>query len=308
MKKSKTKILLLIVLTILLGVAGCNQGNSPSDTPTTGSITISVDETYKPLLESEVNTFESIYRYAKVNVRYKSEADVFNDLVNDTIRIIVAPRTFNKEELEQFKRWEIVPRVTKIAYDGVALIGSKDLNDTVFTLDMIKSLLSGDKIESSLKKTKVVFDNTSSSTLRFLSEKTGVKKFSSNCFALNSNPAVLDYVSKEKNCIGIIGVNWISDPHDTTNLNFLKTVKVLAIVSEKNGESYKPYQAYIAEKVYPLIREVYVLSKEAYNGLGTGFSAFLASERGQRIVLKFGLVPATMPIRLVELKNENLID
>lgn len=297
-----------MVLTLLLGTAGCNRGDSPSDTPTTGALTISVDETYKPLIESEVNTFGSIYKYAKVNVQYKPEADVFNDLMNDTIRVIIVSRTFNEEELEQFKRWEIVPRVTKIAYDAVALIGSKDLKDTIFTIGMIKSLLSGDNLENSLKKVKVVFDNKNSSTLRFLSEKTRVNKFSSNCFALNSNPAVLDYVSKGKNCIGIIGVNWISDPHDTTNLNFLKTVKVLQIVSAKDNESYKPYQAYIAEKIYPLYREVYVLSKEAYNGLGTGFSAFLASERGQRIVLKFGLVPATMPIRLVEINNKNLTD
>jgi len=56
-----------------------------------------------------------------------------------------------------------------------------------------------------------------------------------------------------------------------------------------------------------LWREVYILSKEAYTGLGTGFTAFVASERGQRIVLKFGLVPATMPVRLVELiENEDL--
>lgn len=49
-----------------------------------------------------------------------------------------------------------------------------------------------------------------------------------------------------------------------------------------------------------------MVSKEAYTGLGAGFTAFVASERGQRIVLKFGLVPATMPVRLVEIINEEL--
>jgi phosphate transport system substrate-binding protein len=308
MKISKIKISSLIILSALMVLAGCNQGKSPTDTPTTGYVTISVDETYKPLIESEVNTFESIYKYAKVNVQYKPEADVFNDLMNDTIRVVIVSRTLNQDELEQFKKWEIVPRINKIAYDGIALIGSKDLRDTVFSIDKIKSLLSGKDLDKSLVNTKVVFDNTKSSTLRYLSEKTGVAKFSSNCFALNSNLAVLDYVAKEKNCIGIIGSNWISDPSDTTNLSFLKTIKVLEIAQGEAGESYKPYQAYIAEKIYPLYREVYVLSKEAYNGLGTGFTGFLASDRGQRIVLRFGLVPATMPVRLVELRNEKLTE
>ncbi len=80
-----------------------------------------------------------------------------------------------------------------------------------------------------MKKIKVVFDNNKSSTIRFIHEKTGVKEFSSNCYALNSSNAVLDYVSKEKNCIGIIGVDWISDQDDTTSQNFIKTVKVLDI-------------------------------------------------------------------------------
>lgn len=306
MKFNKISLTILCLTTFVLAYSGCKKGNNPTDTSTTGNITISVDQTYKPLIDSEISTFESIYKYAKINVNYKSEVEAFNDLMNDTIRLIIVSRQLNPEEIEQFKKWEIVPKVTKIAYDAVALIGSKDLKDTVFTISEIKSLLSGENISPSLKKTKVVFDNSNSSTLRFLSEKTGVKKFSSNCFALNTNDEVLNYISKESNCIGVIGVNWISDLEDSTNINFLKTVKVLEIASDENSEPLKPYQAYIAQKTYSLSREVYIISKEAYTGIGTGFTAFVASERGQRIVLKFGLVPATMPIRLVEIINEEI--
>lgn len=307
MKKITIRQSAVIFLAVTIFILyGCNRGESPSDTPTTGNLTISVDQTYKPLIDSEVSTFENLYNYAKVNVQYKPEAEAFDDLMNDSIRVIIVSRKLNSEEIKQFQKWEIVPKVTKIAYDAVALIGSKDLKDTVFTIDKIRSLLSGEKIIPSLRKIKIVFDSNNSSTLRFLSDKTGVKKFSTNCFALNSNDAVLDYISKGSNSIGIIGVNWISDQDDSTNQNFLKTVKVLEISSDENSEPLKPYQAYIAQKTYPLYREVYIISKEAYTGLGTGFTAFLASERGQRIVLKFGLVPATMPVRLVELKNEDI--
>ncbi|HMN49690.1 MAG TPA: substrate-binding domain-containing protein [Ignavibacteriaceae bacterium] len=307
MKKITIRQSAVIFLAVTIFIlSGCNRGESPSDTPTTGNLTISVDQTYKPLIDSEVSTFENLYNYAKVNVQYKPEAEAFDDLMNDSIRVIIVSRKLNSEEIKQFQKWEIVPKVTKIAYDAVALIGSKDLKDTVFTIDKIRSLLSGEKIIPSLRKTKIVFDSNNSSTIRFLSDKTGVKKFSTNCFALNSNDAVLDYISKGSNSIGIIGVNWISDQDDSTNQNFLKTVKVLEISSDENSEPLKPYQAYIAQKTYPLYREVYIISKEAYTGLGTGFTAFLASERGQRIVLKFGLVPATMPVRLVELKNEDI--
>lgn len=285
---------------------GCNSSDAPSDTPTTGELTLTADETYQPLIDSEVDTFNRIYSYANVKVRYKPEADAFNDLMNDSVRLIIVPHKLSKEELKQFEKWEIVPRVTKIAYDAVTLIGSKDLQDSTYTLAEIKTLLSSEGNNSGSKKIKIVFDNNNSSTISFLKEKTGITKFSSNCYALNSSKAVLDYISKEKNSIGIIGVNWISDKDDTTNFTFLKSAKVLAISTDANSESLKPYQAYIAQKTYPLFRELYIVSKEAYTGLGAGFTAFVASERGQRIVLKFGLVPATMPVRLVEIINEEL--
>lgn len=303
MRLIQNNIWFLICFSFLTFYLGC----SSSDTPTTGNLTISVDETFKPLIESEIDTFQGIYAYAKVKAYYKPESEAFDDLMNDSVRLIIVPRNLNQEELGMFEKWEIVPKVTKIAYDAVALIGSLDLKDTVITLNEINGLISGNSSQS-YKNTKVVFDNNNSSTINFLKEKTGFSQFSKNCYALNTSNAVLNYVKNQKNCIGVIGVNWISDRDDTTNISFLKTVKVLEISKDDSSEAYKPYQAYIAQKYYPLWREVYIISKEAYTGLGTGLTAFVASERGQRIVLKFGLVPATMPVRLVEIINEDITD
>lgn len=299
----KNKKWILIFILILSVFAGCNSSESPSDTPTYGDITISVDETIKPLIESEIGTFTSIYQYAHVKTYYKPQEDAFNDLMNDSARLIIVARPLNKSELKEFERWEIVPKITKMAYDAVALIASIDLKDSVITLEQLKTLLSGGSA-STFKKTKVVFDNNNSGTIYTVKEKTGTQQLGTNCYALNSSEAVLSYVEKEKNTVGVIGVNWISDTDDSTKQTFLKSVKVLGVALSDTSESFKPYQAYIALKKYPLSREIYVLSREAYTGLGTGFTAFLASERGQRIVLKFGLVPATMPVRLVEINNE----
>lgn len=303
MKMMKNKKWILVFILILSVFTGCNSSESPSDTPTYGDITISVDETIKPLIESEIGTFSSIYQYAHLKANYKPQEDAFNDLMNDSTRLIIVARPLNKSELKQFERWEIVPKITKIAHDAVALIGSNDLKDSVITLEQLKTVLSGGSV-STFKKTKVVFDNNNSGTIYTIKEKAGTQQLGANCYALNSSDAVLSYVEKEKNTIGVIGVNWISDNDDSTKQTFLKSVKVLGVSESDTSESFKPYQAYIALKKYPLSREIYVLSREAYTGLGTGFTAFLASERGQRIVLKFGLVPATMPVRLVEIDNE----
>ncbi|NTW34497.1 MAG: phosphate ABC transporter substrate-binding protein, PhoT family, partial [Bacteroidetes bacterium] len=143
---------------------------------------------------------------------------------------------------------------------------------------------------------------------RFIREKFELKKdFPDNCFAVKSNSQVISFVEQNKNAIGIISVNWISDKNDSISHEFLKKIKVVSIGDEANtdgtGSFYKPYQGNIADGSYPLIRNVYIINRETFSGLGSGFAAFVAGEKGQRILLKSGLVPATMPIRLVQIKK-----
>ena len=68
--------------------------------------------------------------------------------------------------------------------------------------------------------------------------------------------------------------------------------------------SFKPYQAYMVDKVYPLTRDIYIVNAEPRNGLVTGFSAFVASDKGQRIILKSGVLPAIAPTRVVNIRKD----
>ena len=59
-----------------------------------------------------------------------------------------------------------------------------------------------------------------------------------------------------------------------------------------------------ANKQYPFIRDVYTINRETFAGLGTGFTSFVAGDAGQRIILKMGMLPATLPIRLIKIKSK----
>ena len=67
---------------------------------------------------------------------------------------------------------------------------------------------------------------------------------------------------------------------------------------------FKPYQAYLALNQYPLTRNVYILLNDPKSGLPSGLTSFLTDFRGQRIILKSGLVPATAAVRIVDVKEE----
>jgi phosphate transport system substrate-binding protein len=308
------------VIAFIIAVAGfsflfssCNQsgGKHYDDTPTAGTISISSDESYKLLIDSQLYTFQSLYERAHITVNYCSEAQAIKDLINDSVRLIVISRELKEDENEYFKKIVITPRITKIAIEAIAIIVNNENRDTAFSVQHIKAMLEGQITNwkqlnplSELGEMQMVFDNDNSGNARLIKERLlEGRPFPKNCFAVKSNPEVIEYVNKNKNAIGIISVSWISDRDDPKVESFLKKVKVVDLSQDSTASSeehYKPYQAYIAQGVYPLCRNIYTISREARAGLGTGFVSFVAGDKGQRIFLKSGLVPATMPVRIIK--------
>ena len=291
----------------IMFVAGCAERDKHGkilDTPTAGTIKIAADEALKPLIDAEIQAFEGIYQHAKVEVNYVSEADAIDALLKDSARLTVVTRRLVEDEENTLVQQTIIPDHLKIATGGIALITNRQNADTLISLDEVKKIFQG-KINSLSSKAPfsvVVFDNPTSGILRFLKDSLSIgASLPEYCFAVNSNASVVEYVSKTPHALGLIDVSWISDRDDSTTNSFLNSIHVLGI--SRDSIFFRPFQAYIAQKSYPLVRDIVMISREARSGLASGFMAFVASEKGQRIVLKSGLVPATMPIRIVEINH-----
>ncbi len=297
------KIYIAIFCASVLFAACGSDPSQEMDTATTGVITVAVDESFKSIIEQELDVFHATYKYAVVQPIYVPEEEAMKHLVSDSARVAFVTRMPNESEEAYFENLKLRPRVTKLAIDGIALIVHPDNTDSVITIEQIRGLLNGNrtawKADSVQNPIQIVFDNTNSSTAKYMRDNFS-SQFPEYCFAVNTNPEVIDYVANNPNAIGVIGVNWISDSGDTAARDFLEKIDVLYVVGDSTGaRGQQPYQAYIAQGTYPLIRYIYAVSREARVGLGTGFVSFVASDKGQRIILKSGLVPATMPVRII---------
>jgi len=308
----ETFVPVVLLFTFLTACSSDSTHDKYTDTPTSGEILIVADESYEPIISVQIDTFMEIYKYAKIHVRYLPEAEVFNQLMNnDSVRIAIVSRDLNAGEKTFFDSHKIIPRPLKVAADAIALVVNKDNPDTVLTYEQLAEIITGkaskwiDLNNGGIKDSiRIVFDRNGSANARFLNERfLNGKEFPKNTFATNSNAKVVDYVSQQKGAIGVIGVNWISDNDDPTSNNFLSKVNVVALSLPDTGkterEYNKPYQAFIALKTYPLIRDVIIISREGRNGLGTGFASFVAGDKGQRMIRLQGLLPATMPVRII---------
>ncbi|SDY77649.1 PstS family phosphate ABC transporter substrate-binding protein [Hymenobacter psychrophilus] len=301
-----------------LGLVGCNSGNksaAATDTPTSGAISIGVDETFAPIIKSEVDTFQKLYPGAQIQAFYQPERDVMQAFLDDSVRLAVVSRQLTEAEKARFKNIQIEPRAIRIGIDGVAIILHPSNPDSLLTTAQLRGIFTGqlkqwNQLSPGNNKGEItaVFDNNNSSTARFVQDSiTRGTALAKGIFASESNPALLDYVASHPNAIGVIGVNWISDRDDKGVQKLLGRVRVAGISSKATGSTpddyVQPYQAYLAQKTYPLRRELYIISREARAGLGTGFASFVAGNKGQLIMLKSGLMPATGQVRIIDVKS-----
>ncbi len=313
-----------VVAGTLGGIVACNGPGSPGaqDTPTSGTVAVSVDETFAPILQAQVDTFAKLYPNAHVKMDFQPEEKVMLDLINDKIKVAVVSRELNAQEQADLAKQTILPRTTRIGIDGLAIVLNRANPDSMLTVTQLAGIFTGKTAswaqvsgKKGLAAINVVFDANRSSTTRFvLDSVTRGAGLTKRAFAAASNPALLDYVATHPNAIGVVGVNWISDRDDPAAMKFLRKVRVASITARPNptADDYiQPYQAYLAEKTpaqlaehtelqnYPLRRSLYVISREARAGLGTGFASFIAGKNGQLIFQKSGLLPAQMQARII---------
>ena len=299
----------VLFLGLIIVFFACNQNNkqkSNNETILKGSTSILVDETLLPIIEDQVEVFESLYAGSKIKLIAKSEAESVLALSKDTSKIAILSRKLNPEEEKVFVSKKITPRITVFAIDAIAFISNKRNKDTLVALQDVVDFMKG-KSNSNIKG--LVFDNPNSSTVRYMNKLSGLKEMpSKGIFSFKTNEEVIQFVSENDGMIGVVGVNWLMQP----SLKMQPIVDKVNLISVKGiGKTayFAPTQNNLAEGKYPLARDLYIVNCQGYSGLGMGFASFIAGDIGQRIILKSGLLPIKMPGRNIktrkQLENKN---
>jgi phosphate transport system substrate-binding protein len=300
--KNYSKLPYILFLLLVVVFYACNQSKSSKNKETIlkGTTTMLVDETLKPIIEDQVEVFESEYE-AKINLDARSEKEVIQALVKESSGIAVLSRTLTAEEAKIFQGRKITPKVTKFAIDAVAFIANKSNKDTLIALEDIVSFMQG-KSQTNIKG--LVFDNPNSSTVRYMNELAGLKDIpKTGVYSFKVNDDVIKFVSENDGMIGVVGVNWLSQPSPAMK-EYVDQVNVLSVKGKAGSGFFGPSQNNIAEGKYPLARDLYIINCQGFSGLGMGFASFVAGDIGQRIILKSGLLPVKVPGRQFSIRKK----
>lgn len=295
--KNFSKVVFSFFLCLII-IVGCNQSNNAKqgkETILKGKTTLLVDETIKPIIEDEVQIFESKYE-ATLQIISKSEGEVLQSLANNNAAIAILSRKLTDKEIQFFVQKKISPKTTPFAKDAIALITNKNNNDTIISLSEVATFLKG---ATNSKIKGLVFDNPNSSTAKAICELAGIISLpEKGVFSFKTNEEVIRYVAKNDGMIGIVGINYIFQPLPEMS-KYVDAIHVLNLKNTQDNSYYSPSQNNIAEGKYPLVRNLYLINCQGFSGLGMGFASFIAGETGQRIVLKSGLVPIRFPSRKI---------
>lgn len=287
-------------IAVIVGISLFSSCGNPSerhdiDRSDSGTIHISVDESFEPVIKEEIKVFEALYPKTKIIAEFKPEGECLKDLENDSTRMIIITRRLTRDEEKFYKdKLYYYPPQGLVALDAVAAVVNKNSSDTLIRQANLRSILDG----SIGGNNKVVFDGvTGSSVFRYVEDSVlrGRPLDTNRVFGVKGSKEVLENVKKDKDLIGLLGVSWIGNPEDTSQLSFLMNVNIASINCNCPEKSFvKPYQYNILTFRYPYVRGIFYVVKENYAGVGRGFANFMESERGQLIFKRAYLVPAKM--------------
>ena len=253
-----------------------------------------------------------------LDAQYINEQEAVQKLMRLETWLAFTTRRLTEKEEQNLKDRRYLPRTYALAYDGLAIITNNANPDTCITVRDFRRILQGELVkwsdiypQSKMGEIDVVFDNPLSSTVRWCVDSIlGGKEIKApNIGAVKTSKAVIDYVEQHPNAMGIIGSNWLNDSRDTTNVTFKKNIQVMKVSrmdSATAANSWRPYQYYLYNGNYPLVRTIYALLNEPRTGLPSNFAHFCRLPKGQTIILQSGLLPiqAAMNHREVIVNNK----
>ncbi|MEK7726903.1 MAG: substrate-binding domain-containing protein [candidate division KSB1 bacterium] len=293
MAHSNLKVLAFLALAFL----SCQP---EGDSPTSGRIAVVASESLAPMIRSEVEEFERIYEKTQIDVSVTSTRVAIAQLLRGEVKTIFTPRRLNAEERQIAARYAIKVDTFRIALDGIAVIVQRKNPLTRLSLEQLAAIYRGEpRAELDKKLLPLALSRNTATAELFLQKVVHDSVFARAAYVCSTSAQLLALVAQREEAIGFVGMSWLSG-YLQANDSTLNRIKALPLVEQAGAEPVLLHQSTIYRNEYPLRRTLYCLTTDRSLGVAIGLISFITSAQGQKRVLNAGLVPVTMPIKLVK--------
>lgn len=296
--------------TLVLGailVAGCSR-EPGSTTLTTGTLVVECDESVYPVMRREAEAFLAQYPGSSITVRSVQAREATANFVNDSVRVIVSARALNPEEVSALNTGKVQYEEYLVARSAVAVLLHKDNPAQQMRLGELDSLFAGETTRWSGMRGKPLVElfvggTDCSINEVFRTAVMGGKSLSLSATPVASSGELVQRVRDTRGGIGIVSPAWLKGYEAEVNVPAVGSPSWRPDTLALPGQYYTPAQAYVFLGYYPIVAPVYIYSREIDRNISLGFISFVSSAPGQKIIQESGLVPAKMPVRIVQLTS-----
>lgn len=289
------------LMACLLLLGGCGE---PEETATRGYIKVSSAEVAFPYIEKSAVKFQQIYNDAFVDVSRTTSREALVELAEGRSRMAVMSREPNDKEIEALSAGDRKFVIREVAHDALVVILHGDNLVNELTVEQLKGIYTGEITNwrevggGDLRIRPLVRDRNSGTYEVFQNSVLDGEEYSSAVFPCSTMVSLTSIAGNAPGAIGITGLLMTTSP---STMGYFKAIR---IGEGENGRFYLPTQDKIHTERYPLRRPMvlcYFKNSFAEVNLVSGFVTFLTAVKGQQIAIDEGLVPATMPVRVVKL-------
>ncbi|MFN8415345.1 MAG: substrate-binding domain-containing protein [Cytophagaceae bacterium] len=264
------------------------------------TMSIYADPSWAPLLKEWQSTYEALNSHQRFKLLTLPELEVSRAFFHDSARLVFMSRGLNSNEKDYLTSKKRFIDVDTVAYDAIALIVSSSFQDSTITWRELQQWYQTGTIKG--KQISIGVNMDGGAIPYFLETQLGKPNSVKHLYVGGSDEQLLASVKSGELPAAFISSYLISNQKNASHQDNLKKIKVLGIVSEGKDGAFWPVQEHIYSGLYPLVRPLVYYNYDRKDGIGTAFVAFIRHERGQRIVLKSGLLPHDMPARIVSLQ------
>lgn len=295
-------------IAVVLLLAGCNR--EPGSTKlTAGTLTVECDEAVFPVVNALAAEFRQQYPDARIDVRCVEARAATADFVNDSVKVIVCARPLNDEERNALTATKAWFEEYHVAQSAVAVIVNPANPVKELRLGQADSMFSGQLTAWPNWRGGGVVDLVTGSVDASANEVfrrliMRGRPFAQSATPMTSSSDIVEYVAKTRGAVGIVGVGWLKGVESDVKVVALSRPGVAADSTQPAGKAYTPHQAYVYKGYYPAATPVTMYTRDLDRTVSLGFISFATGPFGQKVFLNNGLVPVTMPVRLIQLTSE----
>lgn len=289
---------------LLIGLCAGGWGCGPSgETAVRGHLIVACADSALPLMEREARTFMTLYPGARIDVVSSDSRGALVKLFSGEAGLAVISRDLGEDERQAASEGNLPLNTYRIAVDGVAVIVHPQNRVDSLSLAQVSGLLRGEvgswgEVGGDDRPVVPVVRDRNSGTYEVVRQGVLAGGDPVRGVLCRTSQEVVDRVASEPGGIGCVGLAWLKGGR----------VKALRLAGGPGGEFVGADAPSVYKNRYPIRRPLLVCTTGGAIEASprAGFIAFLTSQRGQIIVESEGLVPDTVPERVVQLKQELL--